>query len=173
MDNLAESLTAHLLHYGPKVAVSAVVFLAFLVASSIASRFIVRIGKGASLDEHVVNLFRQITRTTLIILGAVTALGTAGVNVSGLVAGLGLMGFALGFALKDALSNLLSGVLILVYQPFKPGETIEVAGLTGKVTNIDLRYTTLKGDGKEYLVPNSTLFTKPITINADKRNKLP
>ena len=48
----------------------------------------------------------------VMIFGFVTALGSVGVDVSALVAGLGLTGFALGFALKDTISNLLSGVLI-------------------------------------------------------------
>ena len=54
-------------------------------------------------------------KLSLIVFGLVTALGTAGVNVSALVAGLGLTGFALGFAFRDVLSNLLAGVLILLY----------------------------------------------------------
>lgn len=58
------------------------------------------------------------------LLGLVTALGTAGVNVSALVTSLGLVGFALGFALKDALSNIISGILLLLYRPFSVGDVI-------------------------------------------------
>jgi small-conductance mechanosensitive channel len=46
----------------------------------------------------------------LVLLGFVTALGTLGVNILGIVAGLGMTGFALGFALKDSIANLLAGV---------------------------------------------------------------
>ena len=52
-------------------------------------------------------------------LGVITALGTIGVDVTGLVAGFGLTGFAVGFAMKDALANLLAGVMILLYRPFR------------------------------------------------------
>jgi small-conductance mechanosensitive channel len=90
-----------------------------------------------------------------------------GVNVSALVASLGLTGFALGFALKDALSNLLAGALILIYQPFRCGDTIKVAGCEGEVTEINLRYTILRGDGKTHLIPNATLYTNTVDI-ADK-----
>jgi small-conductance mechanosensitive channel len=80
------------------------------------------------------------------------------------VAGLGLTGFALGFALKDTISNLLSGILILLYQPFKIGNTIKVSGYEGDVVSIDLRYTELNSEGNKILIPNSKLFTDPIIV---------
>ena len=80
------------------------------------------------------------------------------------MAGLGLTGFALGFALKDTISNLLSGILILLYQPFKIGNTIKVSGYEGDVVSIDLRYTELNSEGNKILIPNSKLFTDPITV---------
>ena len=78
--------------------------------------------------------------------------------------GLGLTGFALGFAFRDVLSNLLAGVLILLYRPFARGDRISVTGLEGVVTHIDLRYTNLEHEGNLMLIPNSNLFTNPITV---------
>jgi len=98
------------------------------------------------------------------IFGFVTALGTLGINVSALVAGLGLTGFALGFALKDTISNLLSGVLILLYRPFEIGNRIRISGYEGIVISIDLRYTELDSEGDKVLIPNSKLFTDPVTV---------
>ena len=98
------------------------------------------------------------------IFGFVTALGTLGIDVSALVAGLGLMGFALGFALKDIISNLLSGVLILLYRPFEKGNRIKISSYEGIVVSIDLRYTELDCEGKKVLIPNSKLFADPITV---------
>jgi small conductance mechanosensitive channel len=68
-----------------------------------------------------------------------------GVNVSALVAGLGLTGFALGFAFRDVLSNFLSGVLLLLFRPFRVGNHISINDLEGEVVSIDLRYTVLTG----------------------------
>ena len=93
-----------------------------------------------------------------------TALGTIGVDVSALVAGLGLTGFALGFGLKDILANVVSGVLILLYRPFELYDRIIVAGLEGVVSEIDLRYTKLEQEEKTFLVPNSLLITNTITL---------
>jgi small conductance mechanosensitive channel len=98
----------------------------------------------------------------------VTALGTLGINVSALVAGLGLTGFALGFAFKDALSNLLAGILILIYRPFMRGERISVTGLEGEVAELNFRYTVLRTPEKRILIPNSTLFTNAVTVMEKK-----
>jgi small conductance mechanosensitive channel len=58
----------------------------------------------------------------------------------------------------------LAGILILVYEPFRRGDHVAVAGLEGTVTAIDFRYTTLKLEDKLVLVPNANLFTKEIVV---------
>lgn len=123
-----------------------------------------RLGERNNLDPDLINLMRQTVGTGLVLVGITVALGTVGINVSALVAGLGLTGFALGFAFKDVLSNLLSGVLVLMYRPFRRGDWIIVSGLEGTVVQIDLRYTTLDTIENQILIPNSTLFTNPITV---------
>jgi small conductance mechanosensitive channel len=115
-------------------------------------------------------VFRLVGRSGKVILtliGVLTGLGTVGVDLSAVIAGLGLTGFALGFALKDAISNFLAGALIMIYQPFKPADQVSVTGLTGTVEDINLRYTVLRNeDGKQVLIPNSLLFTNSITVHA-------
>ena len=104
-------------------------------------------------------------KITLMAIGVVTALGTMGADIGGLVASLGLVGFAVGFALKDAISNTLAGILLLAYRPFRRGDVISVAGNEGTVVNIDLRYTVLDTDAQRILVPNSQLFTNVVKVN--------
>jgi small-conductance mechanosensitive channel len=113
---------------------------------------------------QVLSLAASAADVALLFFGIITALGTIGIDISALVAALGLTGFALGFALRDALSSLLAGCLILVYHPFRPGEKISVAGSEGTVVEINLRYTTLESEGKRVLVPNSVLYTNTIAI---------
>ena len=121
-------------------------------------------GATAGIDSSVINLLARSAHVVLIAVGLVTALGTLGLDVTAIVASLGLTGFAVSFALKDSISNLLSGMLILIYRPFKVGDTIKVKTFEGQVTAIDLRYTKLERDGEKILVPNSLLFTNPISI---------
>ena len=117
------------------------------------------------LNPAIVRLLGRTAKNLLILLGLITALGTLGADVSAMVAGLGLTGFALGFALKDILSNLISGILILLYEPFKLNDSIVVDKYEGKVVDINLRYTTISQAGNDVLVPNSFLFSKPISVN--------
>lgn len=142
------------------------IFLAFWLVANIVRKLLRSIGGRAEPGkEDVFNLLGQIAKVTLLITGAITALGTLGVNVTAMVAGLGLTGFALGFALKDALSNLLAGIFLLIYRPFKRGDQIKVEEFSGTVISIDLRYTTLQGTAQKILIPNSVLFTSAITLN--------
>lgn len=150
--------------WGPKVLMAAGLLMVFWVASRLARKTIFTAGDKARLEYPVVRLMAMAARVTLLVAGIVTALGTLGVDVSALVAGLGLTGFALGFAIKDTISNILAGVLLLVYRPFSKKDYVEVKGMEGEVSAIDLRYTTLESNGQTILLPNSLLFTNPITI---------
>ena len=149
----------------PDIIAFFVILICFYGGAIIANRIFIKLAEKSTQEQSkVFLLIGSVVKIGLIILGIISAFGTLGIDVSAMVAGLGLAGFALGFALKDALSNLLAGVLILFYQPFKCGDHIEVAGCKGKVINIDLRYTTLESDEAEYLIPNSTCFKNWIAI---------
>lgn len=148
----------------PKLATTIFILIIFFVISKIIKKVIGSAAKRLQMDNHLTLLLARTSSIILLIVGLVTALGTLGIDVSAIVAGLGLTGFALGFALKDIISNLLSGILILLYQPFKVGNTIKISGFEGEVVAIDLRYTELNSDGNKVLMPNSKLFTDPITV---------
>jgi small conductance mechanosensitive channel len=147
-----------------KILVAGVIFLVFWLVAVISQRITRRVMEKSEIDRDVKGLLEKIVKISLVLFGLVTALGTGGVNVSALVAGLGLTGFALGFAIKDALANLLAGVLILSYRPFRRHDIIAVTGFEGEVVQIDLRYTTLMSGENKILIPNSTLFTNSITV---------
>jgi small-conductance mechanosensitive channel len=166
MGTLIEAYTEHALRIGFRFGIALLIYLAFHLAGSVLSRLMSGIAKKLNSGrEYVVRLLGKIIKVTLIVIGAVTALGTLGVNVSAIVASLGLTGFALGFALKDALSNILAGILILFYQPFRAGDRIAMMAFEGNVIRIDLRYTMLDGpDGKRILIPNSNLFNNVVVI---------
>jgi len=164
MDKLIQIMTQEITVWLPKLAAVIVVIVFFFILSRIIRGVIIRATRKLNIENNLAFLLARTSSIILIIFGIVTALGTLGINVSAIVAGLGLTGFALGFALKDTISNLLSGILILLYQPFKIGNTIKLSGYEGKVVSIDLRYTELDSEGNRVLIPNSKLFTDPITV---------
>lgn len=143
---------------------AAAIFIGFYILAKIVEAVVRRITGRGPLNTDLVQLLGRTAKVAILVFGGITALGTAGLDISALVAGLGLTGFALGFALRDILSNLLAGVLLLFFRPFGRGDHIAVTGLEGVVRDIDLRYTILEHDGKTMLIPNSNLFTNPITV---------
>jgi len=150
-----------------RIMVGTVVFAAFWVGAGALTFLIRRIETrlGARRRRRqIFALLAQTSTTAMLVLGGITALGTMGVNVSALVAGLGLTGFALGFALKDAISNLLAGILILLYEPFTIDDHIAVTGIEGRVVSIDPRYTILAHEQRRLLIPNAMLFTNTVTV---------
>jgi small-conductance mechanosensitive channel len=149
----------------PKIVFALIIFLIFIAIAKLVQLIFFRIdNKFDAGKSHVLKLAASTIKIVIIVLGGITALGTLGINVNALIAGLGLGGFALGFALKDALSNLLSGALILIYHPFSVGDTITATGCKGEVIEVNLRYTILQGDNKVFLIPNSSLFTNTIEV---------
>ena len=165
MQEVAARLSREILAFGPKGILGLFLLVLFWMAGLIAGSVLRRVGRGMNQErKEILNLAASATQGALVLLGIVTALGTMGINVSALVAGLGLTGFALGFALRDALSNLLAGALIVIYRPFQINDRISVSGSEGIVMEINLRYTVLKGESQTFLVPNSVLFTNTISL---------
>ena len=161
---ILNSIYQNIAEFLPNLVFSILIFLLFWVSGIFTQFLIIRIANKRGLNKQLLFLIGRIAKIGLIVFGLITSLGTFGINVSALVAGLGLTGFALGFALKDVVSNLIAGSIILLHRPFKINDEINIVGHEGKVINIDLRYTTLESDGKKVLIPNSMLFTKEIII---------
>jgi small conductance mechanosensitive channel len=157
--------------WSQKIGVSLLILFVFWVLAAMARKVVRKAGVAAGIDSSVINLLARSAHVVLLVIGLVTTLGTLGIDVSAIVASLGLTGFAVSFALKDSISNLLSGVLILIHRPFNVGDTIKVKTFEGQVTAIDLRYTKLERDGEKILVPNSLLFTNPISIQSGSANE--
>jgi len=164
MENITHYLLNQLMAWLPKLLGAILIAAFFLVLAKVMRKVIIGGAGRLELDGNLTTLLARIGYMALVIFGLVTALGTLGINVSALVAGLGLTGFALGFALKDTISNLLSGILILLYRPFEIGNRIRLSGYEGIVVSIDLRYTELNSAGQKVLIPNSKLFVDPITV---------
>lgn len=123
---------------------------------------------------HLTRFIGSIVSSAIIIIGIITALATAGINVAALITSLGLLGFSLGMAFKDLLANTIAGTMIMIYQPFKLNDTVEVTNSTGKIVDINMRYTTLINDsGTKILIPNQTLLSSAISVVNCTQNSLP
>lgn len=106
----------------------------------------------------------------------IAVLGLFGIETTSLVAVLGAAGLAIGLALQGTLSNFSSGVMLLVFRPFKVGDYIEAAGVSGTVAEVGIFTTILNTpDNKKIIVPNSAIYGDTITnysANDTRRNDL-
>lgn len=159
-----QSLWNSVVLFLPRLLTGLAVLVAFWIGARAAQRCAQRLAAARHVDPDLTVLLGRMAGMGLLLFGVLTALGTLGIDVTALVAGLGLTGFALGFALKDIISNALSGMLVIWYKPFKNGDQIAVTALEGTVTDVNLRYTVLHAEGKRIFVPNSSLMTNPITV---------
>lgn len=89
----------------------------------------------------------------------ISIIGILGVPMASIVTVLASAGVAIGLALQGALSNLAGGIMLLVFKPFKQGDFVETAGVSGSVREVTLFYTVLiTPDHKRITIPNGSLM---------------
>jgi small-conductance mechanosensitive channel len=148
----------------PSYLLAAGAFVATLILSGLAGRGMKRSVKNKIEDPETRELLARMTRWTVLVLGTMTALNQIpGIDVTSLLAGLGIVGFTIGFALQDIARNFIAGLLILMRQPFNVGDAVEVAGHAGTVMEITVRDTVIKTwDGVMEIIPNLDVYSNPI-----------
>ena len=100
----------------------------------------------------------------ILLLIAIAAIGQLGIQTTSFIAILGAAGLAIGLALQGSLANFAAGFLMIMFRPFKVGDFIEGAGVSGVVDTIQIFTTTLKtGDNKTIIIPNAKLSGDNIT----------
>jgi len=116
------------------------------------------------LDSFVVNA----VRTICIIILIAMCLDALGVNIGTIVAVLGAAGAAIALALKDSLANIAGGLMVIITQPFKKGDLINIGEYRGRVQEIDLFLTTLLTlNYKTITIPNGLVNTS-ILVNESR-----
>jgi small conductance mechanosensitive channel len=110
------------------------------------------------------NLLSTIVSRTVMLLGILFAISQLGIQIGPLLAGIGIVGFAVGFALQETLANFASGTMLLLYRPFDTGDIIDAGGVLGEVADLSLVNTTLLTfDNRRIIVPNNKIWGDIIT----------
>jgi small conductance mechanosensitive channel len=148
----------------PSIIAGVLIFILSFYAARWLMRAVERVMARRKADAELTLLIGRLTRWTVISLGLVLALQQAGVDVTAILTGLGVVGFTVGFALKDISANFVAGIILLFQQPFDLGDTINVREYTGTVVDINLRATEmLTIDGLRVMIPNNDILTSTIT----------
>jgi MscS family membrane protein len=121
------------------------------------------------VKNEIINVSLKIVNFTILIIGLLLLLHFAGANLTAVLSGLGIGGFAVALAAKDSLANFFGTLSILISDVYSQGDWIAVDGQEGTVVEIGLRVTTLRTfDNALVSIPNSVLANKDVK-NWNKR----
>ena len=125
--------------------------------------------KETSVKSELINVGIKILNFIIFIMGLLIVLYFAGVNLTAVLSGLGIGGFAVAFAAKDTISNFFGTLSVLFSDVFSQGDWIEINGMEGVVVEIGLRVTTIRTfDNALIAIPNGTFAANEIK-NWNKR----
>jgi len=118
----------------------------------------------SSLDDDILPLLHKTSHIVLMTAGVFFILGEWNIDLTGLLAGVGIAGLAIGFAVKDSLANIFGGISIILDKALKVNDVIKLEnGSTGTIVDIGLRSTKIRTWNNELLIiPNGTLANSTI-----------
>ena len=151
-----------LVHYTEWLLIVGIFIVGFFIIKLI-NKSLSRLFARTEFDPTLEIFIQKVIKITLWIILILIILSNLGFNVTGFIAGLGIIGFIVGFATKDVLSNIAAGIFSLINKPFKVGESVEVAGIKGTVKEMGISACIIITDNKEYVtVPNSKIWGNSI-----------
>jgi small conductance mechanosensitive channel len=154
----ANTFIETLIEYSPKVVSALIILFIGLYAIRIINRLIRKIMVKRDLDPTLTKFLADILLWVLRVLLFVTFIDKLGIGTSSFVAILGAMGLAVGLSLQGSLSNFAGGMLIILFKPFKVGDTIEAQGVIATVQEIQIFVTKLiTSNNQTIFVPNGAL----------------
>ncbi|MBS3159465.1 mechanosensitive ion channel family protein [Candidatus Woesearchaeota archaeon] len=115
------------------------------------------------LDDELLPMVHKFVKITLFILAFIVILQEWSINITPMLASLGIAGIAIGFAVKDYLANIVGGIALILDKNFKVGDYIVAEGETGQIQEIGLRTTRIKTFDNELItIPNGVLSNTKI-----------
>lgn len=147
-----------LLDYSPKVVSALFILFVGLYSIRFINRLVKKIMLKRELDPTLSKFLADILLWALRGLLFITFISKLGVETSSFVAILGAAGLAVGLSLQGSLSNFAGGMLIILFKPFRVGDTIEAQGVIGTVSEIQIFVTKLiTGNNQTIFIPNGNL----------------
>ena len=124
--------------FGVKILAALAVFIIGRWVIKYVRRLILRILEKREVDPTLTKFVTNLIYIALLTFVIVAALGMLGIQTTSFIAVLGAAGLAVGLALQGSLSNFAAGVLMIIFRPFKVGDLVEAAGVTGVVEEIQI-----------------------------------
>jgi len=154
----AQKFTAIFIDYTPRLISALIVLFVGLYVIRLINRLVRRIMQTRDHDPTLSKFLADILLWAMRVMLFVTFISRLGIETSSFVAVLGAAGLAVGLSLQGSLSNFAGGMLIILFKPFRVGDTIEAQGVSGSVLEIQIFVTKLiTGNNQTIFVPNGAL----------------
>ncbi|GBO50148.1 small-conductance mechanosensitive channel MscS [Pectobacterium versatile] len=171
LDQAGDWLVTHqnlFLQYAVNIVAALVILIVGLVIARIVSGTLNKVMINRSIDSTVADFLSALVRYGIIAFTLIAVLSRVGVQTASVIAVLGAAGLAVGLALQGSLANFAAGVLLVIFRPFRTGEWVDLGGVSGSVTQVQIFSTTLRtSDGKIIVVPNGKIIAGNI-INSSR-----
>lgn len=164
MNDYTQALHQWLTSYAPRIIAAILIFTIGRWLANRLTELVVKLLERNKVEATLVNFLKHIILYGMIIAVIIAALNQIGVDTASLLTVIGAAGLAIGLALKDSLSNFSAGTMLVLFRPFKIGDLITAAGVTGIVKEISIFSTEIASpDNQKIIVPNSSIMGGVIT----------
>lgn len=139
------------------VITAAIIVLVAKIIIAFIRRALVKVAvKGLKFTPMMASLVSRIIAVLVWIVAAIAVLDVFGIDLTPVLAGLGITGVVLGFALQESISSLFSGIMIAINNPFRVGDWVDIGDISGTVDSIDLMCVTLSSADNKKITMNNT-----------------
>ncbi len=150
--------------YGIKIIAALVIFIVGRWIAQAVRGLISRILTGRKVDPTIISFVENLAYIGMLVFVVIASLAQLGIQTTSFIAVIGAAGLAIGLALQGSLANFAAGFLMIIFKPFKAGDYIDGAGISGAVEKIEVFTTTLVTvDNKVIIVPNAKLMGDIVT----------
>ncbi len=159
MTGMIDKMKEMVISYGPNIIYAILIVVIGRYIAIGLRNLLTRLMEKRKVDAMLVSFISSLTYIVIMAFVIVAALDKVGIQTTSFIAILGAAGLAVGLALQGSLANFASGVLMLIFKPFKCGDFIDAAGVTGVVEAITIFTTEMKTpDNKKIIVPNAKIM---------------
>jgi small conductance mechanosensitive channel len=154
-----EAIQTFVIHYGIQILGALVILVVGVVVAGWVGRVTARWLEARGLEPPIRKLLTRVVKLLVFTLAVVLALDKFGVQIAPIVAALGVAGVGIGLAMQGMLGNMVAGLTIIFTKPYRVGEYIELLGVYGQVTDIELSSTKMiHADRSVVTVPNRKII---------------
>ena len=150
--------------FGIKAITAVVIFYVGRIVARFVAKGIRKAMQSQKFDKILESFVSNLAYWAMMMFVIIATINQIGVQTTSLIAIMGAAGLAIGLSMQGSLANFAAGVLIVMFRPYRVGDFVEAAGISGTVVQVQILTTVLKtGDNKQVVVPNGQIMGSIIT----------